>query len=481
MKNSIYNVAYKLLDIVFPLVTSIYIAHILMPDSIGRVAAAQNLVNYFVLVAAMGIPTYGVKAVAQYQTGSRESNRVFSELYFINLLLSVICGICYYLLIYNAAYFNGKETLYAICGINVLFNIFNVDWFYQGIQQYAYITVRSFIIKILALVALFIFVKTPADYLYYALISSGALVGNYVFNMIHIRRYVRLKVAGLHFKEHFQHILMLFAATIAMEIYTLTDTTMLDYLCTSATVGYYTMSMKVIRIIRGVVVAISATFLPKMSYSYYSNQKEAFLQLANKGLHILTLLSFPAAAGIFLVSDEAVTIVFGQAFLPSVLTTKILSLSIVTVAFSNYIGMQIFLTLGKERITTFSTICGAVLNIIMNYFLIQAYQHNGAAIASVMTELVVMIIQLLFARKYIKLQFELRKTLIASFFMCIAVCAIKSFPLVPVLKIIFELITGMLVYFCALLLLKDSFALSIKYRIEKYILQKVKNLKGREE
>ena len=475
MRNSIYNVAYKLLDIVFPLVTSIYIAHILLPDSIGRVAAAQNLVNYFVLTSAMGIPSYGVKAVAQYQVGSRESSRVFTELYVINLLSSVIFSTCYYLLIYNAAYFNGNETLYAICGINVLFNIFNVDWFYQGIQQYAYITVRSFIIKLLALVALFIFVKTPADYLYYALISSGALVGNYIFNMIHIKRYIHVEMAGLHLKEHFQHIVTLFSATIAIEIYALTDTTMLDFLCTSAAVGYYTMSMKIIRIIRGVVLAISATFLPKMSYSYYNGQREDFFQLANKGLHILTALSLPAAAGLFLVSDEAVIIVFGKAFFPSALTTRILSLSIVTVAFSNYIGMQILLTLGKEKITTFSTVCGAVLNVIMNYFLIKAYQHTGAAIASVITELVVMIIELLFARKYLKLQFGLVKALLATFFMSIAVCTIKVLPLVPVLKLVIEFISGFFVYFCALLLLKDSFALSVEYHIKKYVLKRVKN------
>ena len=158
--------------------------------------------------------------------------------------------------------------LYCIAGLNVIFNALNVDWFYQGIQEYGYIAVRSFVIKVFSLLALVLFVRDSGDYLIYAFISSAALVGNYCFNIIKLKKYVRLSFKDLKFKEHLKHILILFAATIAVEVYVLADTTMLDVLCDSSVVGYYTMSMRIIKLIRSLVVAVSAVFLPQLSYYY---------------------------------------------------------------------------------------------------------------------------------------------------------------------------------------------------------------------
>lgn len=461
LKNSIYNVLYKMLNIVFPLITSMYVARVLMADSIGKVTAAQNNVSYFTLLAAMGIPTYGVKLVAQYAVKSKESSKTFSELFLINFALSMFCSIVYYVLIFSVGYFDGKEILYAVCGLNIVFNIFNVDWFYQGIQEYGYITIRNLIFKCVSLLALVIFVRKPEDYIIYALTSSGALVGNYIFNIIRIRKYISFSFKDLHFNEHLRHIFTLFVATIAVEVYTLADTTMLDVLCDDSIVGYYTMSMRIIKIVRGVVVAVSAVFLPQLSSYFFNGKKDEFHKLANKGLHILTALSIPVALGLFLVSDELVTVFYGPGFTGSIFTTRILAISIVTVAFSNFIGMQILVTLGKEKITTISTICGAVSNIILNYFLIRAYQHRGAAIASVITEGIVTMIQLIMAKKYFKFEFRWVKIILASICLAVVVVLIKMIPCALILKLALECGAGALIYAVLLIILKDEFALSI--------------------
>lgn len=462
LKNSVYNILYRTLNIIFPLITSVYVARVLMADSIGKVAAAQNIVSYFTLLAAMGIPTYGVKLIAQYAVKSKESSKAFSKLFIINFILSVTCSIIYYLLIFSVSYFNGQKILYAVCGLNIIFNIFNVDWFYQGIQEYGYIAARSFIFKSLSLLALVIFVRSPEDYILYALISSGALVGNYIFNIIRIRKYISFSFTDLHFSTHLRPIFTLFAATAAAEVYVLTDTTMLDFLCGSSIVGYYTMSMRVIRIIRSLVVAVSAVFLPQLSYYYFNGKRDAFYKLTNKGLHILTVLSIPAALGLALVSDEAITLFFGTEFTNSIFTTKILSISIITVAFSNFIGMQILVTIGREKITTISTVCGAATNIILNYFLIRSYQHYGAAIASVITEGLVMCIQLILARRYIKFKFGLGKVIISSLCLGIVVCIVKNISCPVPIKLVLECGAGSLVYAVILFILRDEFVLNLK-------------------
>lgn len=469
IKNSIYNVLYRVLNIIFPFVTSIYVARVLQADSIGKVAAAQNIVSYFTILAAMGIPTYGIKIIAQYKIKTKEISRSFFELFFINLTLTVVSSLLYYLIITYVPYFENKRTIYYITGVSLIFNVIHVDWFYQGIQEYAYITIRSFIIKILSLLALFTFVKSPKDYIIYALISVCALVGNYVFNIIRIKKYIYFTIDNLQYKEHIKHIFSLFVASIAAEVYVLADTTMLDVMCGSEIVGYYTMSMRIMRIMRGLVVAVSAVFLPQLSEYYFNNNENEFVKLANKGIHILLVLSIPVAVGIGLVANDTILFLFGPEFIPSIRTTVVLSFSVISVALSNYIGLQLFVILGKEKITTISTIAGALINIILNYFLIIRMQHFGAAIASAITEISVTAIQIGCSSKYIKLHFPTKKIIISVIIMSICVCFIKSIDCNLYIKLPFEVCIGAIAYYTSMVLLKDSFCLEINNTIKQKI------------
>lgn len=473
-KNSLYNVIYRILNIIFPLISSIYVARVLMADNIGKVAAAQNIVQYFTILASMGIPTYGVKLIGQYKPKSDDSSKAFSELFIINLGLSVVCIIAYYSLIFISPYFDGKELLYSITGLSIVFNIINIDWFFQGIQEYGYIAARNLVVKICALCALFIFVKNPQDYIIYALIISGAMVGNYVFNILRVKRYVKLKIRGLEYSDHLKHILTLFAATIAAEVYVLADTTMLDVLCNSSVVGYYSMSMRIISIIRTLVVAISAVFLPQLSYYYFNGNYDAFNKLMNKGLHILTVISFPAAMGLAIVAHDAIFILFGSGFLEAVTTTRMLSISIITVAFSNYIGLQVLVTIGKEKITTISTICGALINITLNFLLIGLYQHNGAAFASVVTEATVTAIQLLLSKKYIKYNFGIKKVFVSTTVMGVIVLLISLLDIPAFIRLIAECTIGIITYIVMMLVLKDEFCIVLK----QFVLKKVSSFRG---
>lgn len=468
-KNSLYNVLYRILNIIFPFITSIYVARVLKADGIGKVAAAQNIVSYFTIFASMGIPTYGIKLIAQFKVKSKESSQAFIELFIINFLLSMVCSIAYYILIFTVPYFDGRHLLYSITGFSLILNIINVDWFYQGIQEYRYIALRSLVIKVVALGALVLLVKKQQDYIIYALITSAALGGNYFFNIFKLPNYIQLSLKNIKLSPHLKPIVSLFIACLAAEIYVLADTTMLDVMTNSTIVGYYSMSMKIVKIIRGLVVAVSAVFLPQLSYYYYNGEYEKFKKLTNRGLHILLVLSLPVALGIMLVSDDAIITFFGNSYIGSILTTKILSLSVISVAISNYIGLQILVILGKEKITTISTICGAVLNIIFNYILIPIYLHEGAAIASTLTEIVVMVIQILLARKYIRFSFKLKTVLIPTIIMCIGVGLIHQISIIISIRLIVECLIGMLLYYYTALKMKDEFVLDINKVITKKV------------
>ena len=468
-KNSVYSVLYRLLNIVFPFIISIYVARVLKAESIGLVAAAQNNARYFTMIAALGIPTYGVKLIAQYRVKSHESSKAFSELFIINGILSIVSTMVFVAVVMTVPYFRSQRMLYFIAGLVILFNIFNIDWFYQGIREYGYITLRSFIIRILSLAGIVLFVHSEKDFYAYAVLSTMAIVGNYIFDIIRLRRYVVPHVGGLEFKEHLSHILVLFASSVAVEIYVLADTTMLDLMCNPTVVGYYTMSMQIISVIRSMAIAISAVFLPHMSYLYYSGKKDEFLEIVNRGIHILGVISVPAAAGFFLIADDAILLVFGNGFEGSILTARILCLSIITVAFSNFIGLQILVTLGKERITTISTVCGAITNVVMNYILIRILQHNGAAIASVTTECVVTIVQIVLVARYIRISYKLKPVILSTAVMAMGVVVSRLIIHGQVMRLVVSALSGGLLYGLSLCLFRDPFVLSVTDRIRKKI------------
>lgn len=448
-----------------------------MAKGVGQVAAAQNVATYFTLVAALGLPAYGVKKISEFND-KKDLTKSFYELFLINLISTSICSCAYYIFVLNYSVFFSERKLYFVVGLQIVFNIINVDWFYQGREEFKYIMVRSVIVKIISLFAIFVFVKTSNDYIIFALIQTLAKVLNYVFNIFNLKKYIYLMpTSKLNLKQHLNPIFVLLAASIAIEIYTLTDTTMLSAFCSKAVVGYYTNARKGIDIIRTLVTSVCAVFLPRLSFFYVNEKRNEFNDLVNKGLKILLFLSLPAAACVYLLADDLVIVLFGKAFMPAISTIKILSLSIVTVALSNFIGYQVLVTVGKEKVMFYSTLAGAALNIILNYYLIVTMQHNGAAIASVVTELIVTIIQICAVRKIIHLNISIKFIISLAFSiigMTTSILIIRSVVRYPFLELTLGSLVGIIVFGLLVLITKNEFGIEIRKKIYKIVLAKVK-------
>lgn len=401
--NALYNVLYRCFNVLFPLITITYVSRVLMPVGIGKVASAQNIVSYFVVLAALGLPTYGVKKIAECMDDRNKCSKIFSELFWINCLSTIICSVAYLCMIFVIDYFNDKFLLTIVVGIHLFANIINIDWLYQGLENYKYIMVRSLIVKIVSLIAIFIFVRQESDYVVYAFIATLGLVFNYIFNIVNLCKHVRLQLHDLDIIPHLRPVFILLATTIAIEIYTLADTTMLNLLKGDEIVGYYTNSAKAVAITRSMIAAACAVFLPRLNFYFSHNQVEEFNRLAMKGLSILLNFSFPAAIALLILADDCTFILFGQEFESSILSMRILTLSIITIAISNFTGYQVLVTLGKESIVLYSTIIGAIINVLLNSLLILPYGHYGAAIASVITEGIIALYQIYYVSKYIQI------------------------------------------------------------------------------
>lgn len=257
-KNSIYNIIYTGGNIIFPFLTSIYVSRVLLPAGVGTVAYAQNIASYFVTLGALGLSSYGVREFAKVRECDKKRNKLFTELFSLNLISTSIAVIGYILLVCINNGFNGEWYLYIACGLTVFFNYINIDWLYQGMEEYGYITARSLLVKTCSFLAILLLVKTKQDYVIYALISSFGTGANYLFNVFHARAFIRFDFTELRIKRHLKSVFTIFLIIFLSTIYAKIDTTMLGAMATEESVGYYTYAQKTVTVLLALEVIVGS-------------------------------------------------------------------------------------------------------------------------------------------------------------------------------------------------------------------------------
>lgn len=462
-KNVALNVTKTLFSLIFPLITFPYTSRILLPDGIGKVNFARAVIEYFVLIATLGISVYGIREAAKMRDDKVRLSKITKELFIINIVSTLFAYILLAFAMLCVPKLSSYRALLCVISATILFTALGLDWLYTAVEDFEYITKRYIFFNALSLVLLFVFVKEQKDYLWYASISVFANVGSNILNFIHSRKYIDFSIVHqLEFKKHLKPVCVLFAMAIAIKVYTVLDTTMLGFLCNDWQVGIYTAAIKIDKIILSLVVAACAVLLPRLSY-YSENDVEKFNKLAYKGLDILLMVSVPCCIGLFLLSYHIIMLLSGEHYIESVPVMRIMNPIILIIGMSNFIGMQLFMPLRKERYTLYSVVCGAVFNFILNLILIPRYQALGAAISTLCAEAVVTGVQLLLARSLI----DLKKTF--RIFVIYALNAIVMGILVFVVirnidsvlfGFIWGTVSGSLIYFILLVLEKNEIVFS---------------------
>lgn len=458
-KNALFNLFYKGLSIVFPLITVTYASRVLLAHGIGQVSYAQSIVAYFVIFASLGIPNYGIREIAKI-SDKKQLNITFSNLFLLNALITTICVIVYYTLISNVSYFYTEIKLFKVVGIYIILNYFNIDWFYQGKEEYGYIAIRSFVVKIFFTILLFLFIKQPSDYVKYALLYYAAVGGNYIFNFIHLRKYLRFDFSQLELIYHLKPILIFFSATVAVELYQQLDVTLLGLFAEKRNVGYYYNSNKIMRVLANSLIAIGAVILPRISRYFKECKITDIMALTTKLSTILIFVSIPFAMGMFVMADYLVIILFGNDFIPAIPTLRILSLQIFILALIGGLTTPVLLSTNREKKYFYTAVGAAFVSFSLNLLLIPFFKHNGAAITAVITQMFILCMQIWFMRDFMDIN-----RVISYFFRVIAYAFVMAFVITLIdllttqgvmIRFFIEIIIGGITYLTLAWYFKDK-------------------------
>lgn len=467
-KNSIYNIIYTVANILFPFVTSIYVSRILLPAGVGKVASAQNIASYFTTLATLGLPSYGVREFAKIRENRDKRNKLFTELLLLNIISTTLAVAGFFTLVYANLGFNGEWFLYAACGLTVAFNYLNIDWMYQGLEEYGYITGKSLLIKGLSLLTLFLFVKSKQDYVIYALISSLATGGNYIFNVIYARKFVSIDLSRVELKKHIKPVLLIACIIFLSSIYNKIDITMLNILATDESVGYYTYAQKTVNMVLTMANAVTAALLPRLSY-YYDNDREGFYRLIDKGFQVLCFMTLPLAVGMVLVAPQAVEFLYGEAFEPAVLTIRLMCPLILIKGFGDLFCYQLVYSTKSEKIILPASASASVINILTNAALIPSLLQNGAVVASVFSEMITNTVQFIYMKKKVKFSVNIKvlaKGVFSTAVMAFCVLAIAQFKFSNTIVLVTEIVCGIVVYVVLNLVMKNTLIFEVLQKVK---------------
>ena len=464
--NFIMNAILTVAGIIFPLITFPYISRVLLVEGSGKVAFATSVVTYFTMFASLGIPTYGVRACAIVRDNKEKLSKTVQELLIISGGTTLLTYIVFGISLFVIPEFAQERTLLLIVGLGIGLNTIGVQWLYNALEQYSYITTCSILFKVIGMILMFLLVKESSDYQIYGGVYVIASFGSYVLNFICLRKFVTFQKTGTYqFKQHLKHIMVFFAMSAGASIYLNLDVVMLRFLQSNEAVGYYNAGIKVKTVLVTCVTSLGTVLLPRLSYYIETADKKAFQLMVGKAFRFVFVAASAVTVYFSIFARESILLLSGEAFLPAVGPMMILMPTVLLIGLSNVTGIQILTPNGREREVMYSIWGGAILDFVLNLIVIHKFSENGAALSTLLAEGMVLLLQCWFLRdvlwSYIR-QVQCWKIVIA-----LAVASVMTIPVKIWIDsgVFVTLLVSAIVFFggyaVVLLLLKEPFVSEI--------------------
>ena len=460
-KNYLYNLFYQILSLLTPLITTPYISRVLGADGIGTVSYVGSIVSYFSLFAVMGITTYGQREISYVQDDKEKRSEVFWN---TKVLECFTAGVALFIYILFSLQ-QEERSIYLIYSFNIVAVLFDVNWFFQGMEEFGKIVARNTVLKMINIAYIFLMVKSKNDLSVYVF---GLTFFTVVSNMSlwpYLKKYiVKPKSSTLRPFNNFRTVVSLFVPTIAIQVYTVLDKTMIGVITKDAFEnGFYEQSMKLARMVLLVVTSLGTVVIPRIGYYYKNNNSNEIQHLMYRGYRFVWMLGIPLCIGLIEVSSNFVPWFYGPGYDSVIELLKISSFLILAIGINNVTGVQYMIPTNRQNLFTITVVIGAVVNVALNAALIPAHGALGATIASVIAETVIAIVQIIIVRKELypfRIITESFHYIVSGVAMCLCLRILGNRMSPSVLNTIILVIVGTAVYGIVLIIEKDEFLLS---------------------
>lgn len=456
--NFIYNISYEVIRVIVPLLTTPYISRVLGSYGIGEFALAQTYSMYFVMFGVLGLNSYATRELAYVRNDENRFAEVFWQVIsakIVTLSISIAIYIFVFWIIIPDGLCNKIYLIYLVS------EIFNIGFYFIAVERFKTIAFRNILIKAVSMVFIFVFVSEKSHTWRYTLIIVLAEILGQIINWISVDRVIirKIQFSLKNFKQELVVAVSLFLPTLAIQVYTMLDKLMLGMIIGESATGFYENANKMIRLASAVASAAIAVFIPRMANDFANKKFDNFNQNIVKVFKFVSFLVFPMCTGLMAIASDFSPWYYGEDFGGIEMLFYIGSIMIISLGWSGLFGSMVLVPAGKQKYYTLGVTVGAAINLVLNICLIPRYASNGAMIASVMAEVIGMLIMYHYVEKEFNTIGLLKwciPYLIASGIMGGIIVALGSLLEANWLTTIAEIGLGAVIYFVILIFLKDS-------------------------
>lgn len=448
-KNYIYNIIYRLSICILPLIVTPYVARVLGADNVGMYAFSSTVACYFIMFAKLGLDNYGNRSIASCRDDVNKRSRVFGGIFALQIITSVLSVAIYIILIFTV--FGDNKIIYWIQLMYVGSALFDFSWFFYGMERFRLTAVRSVVSRTLIIILVFVFVHSEKDLLIYTGIMSACFLLEQLQLVPFLFRYIkRVPIKKEDVVIHIVPNLKLFLPLLALSIYNWMDKLMLGVIVGStAVVAFYTYAENIINLPKGILSALDAVMLPRISNLVANHQEEEGIKKMRNSIRFNSFVSCALCFGIIGVAPVFVPWFLGPEFTPTIILTMQLAVVMIPMSITNVIQTQYLIPFQRENIYIGAVTLGALTNFVLNFILIPFYGAAGAVIGTLIAELTACIYQLIRIRDIFR--FRQLLAVLLPFLVCgivelAVIYGVSCLPLNTVFLLFVQVLAGGTVY-----------------------------------
>lgn len=470
--NIIYSLFVQVASFIAPLITGPYVARVLSAELIGDYGYVFANSSYFVLAESLGFALYGTIKGAAIRDDKEKLSKLFWEIMFLKSLFMVVCVGAYTIWFVVLAK-GGYRNLYLIMFLNIFANGVDVIWFFNALEEYKVIAIRSVAVQVVNVLAILMFVKSKDDFLTYAIIMQLSILLGCLAVYPSLKGKIKwMGFEGLNIRRHVVPSLIYFIPGLVNTIFSSTDKTILGaFTGDSYEVGVYDQANKICQLCISIISAVSVVILPRVTYLYHnSKDKSELIRLLDSSIRGVFFVAMPVSLGIAAVSDYFIPVFFGAGYEKSILLSKILCFNVLFISLSNFMGHQCLIARGKQKEYNICVGTGALLNVIINICLVKNLQSVGVSIASSVTSFIVFALIVWYGKDMIRINRILhvsRNYFFATIIMFVSIYWV-NIPDNIIASLVVRVALGVVIYAVMLLIFKDEMTNDI-------IVKKIKN------
>ena len=454
--NIFYNILNQIVSFIVPLILSPYVARVLSAELIGDYSYALANSSYFVLIEALGFSLYGMLKVSANRADKNYISTLFKEIMIAKFFLMVICIIVYTISFVWTS--SDNKILCAIMIMNIISTGIDSTWFLMGMEDFKTTALRNIAVRLVNIVLIIILVKSEKDFLIYAIIMQLSNVISYIVVFPTVKKYIiSSKVSFKNILKHTIKSLIYFVPGIVNTIFTSADKTVLGAFANSYEVGVYEQASKICSLCGSVINSISNVVMPRVTYLNHNASNEKSKKFMFKTLHYASVVAIAVTVGIICISDEFVPLFFGLGYEKSAVLLKILAFNVLMSILANYIGQQCLISNDKQNQYNIAISVGAILNVILNLFMVERLQSVGVSVASVVSSGVLFWVVLIFSREIISLKNIIQmdwKAIISAIIMFVTIYWLSFDNLF--ITLVVKVVVGAAVYITILAILREE-------------------------